>query len=550
MKQVWIVLSLLLVLLLQGSWHSADAMPAQQNADEGVCAALPQPTGRVISVSDVSGLVGAVNSAVDGDTISIADGVYNLSGQYLWIDTPNVTLRSASGNRDAVILDSNYNTGFGETITIEASNVTIADLTIREAYTHPIHVISTTSAPTDNTLIYNVHIIDPGEQAIKINPVAGGHYTDNGMVACSHIELTDSGRTHIRNNCYTGGVDAHQSRDWVIRDNRIEGFWCDAGLSEHAVHFWRASRDTIVERNLLFNNARGVGFGLDTTGNARTYTDDPCPTAVGYVDHYGGIVRNNFILASSGALFASDSGFDCGICLWNACNARAGHNTLYTANPSETFSMIEWRFLNTRATIANNLVTNLPDNHELFARDGAGGTYYGNMTTAQASWFVNASAGDLHLLPAAASAIDLVRAPSFVSDDYDAQPRPEGTLSDVGADEDMDPALVPVTNLRVTQAVQVGDTLTITLTWTPPQDAVSIEIRMAQQLINDGNWGAATVLTDSLPGDSATYTTDVPYTDGTIYFALKTSNAEEEWSLLSNNAFWPSVDVFLPLVLS
>jgi hypothetical protein len=521
-------------------------MAAQQNADEGVCAALPQPTGRVVSVSDVSSLVGAVNSAVDGDTISIADGVYNLGGQYLWIDIPNITLRSASGNRDAVVLDSNYNANSGkETITIAASNVTIADLSVREAYTHPIHVVSTTSAPTDNTFIYNVHIIDPGEQAIKINPNPGGHYTDNGMVACSHIELTDSGRTHIRNNCYTGGVDAHQSRDWVIRDNRIEGFWCQNGLSEHAVHFWRASRDTIVERNLLLNNARGVGFGLDTAGSVRTYTDDPCPTAVGYVDHYGGIIRNNFISASSGVLFASDSGFDCGICLWNACNARAGHNTLYTANPAETFSMIEWRFLNTRATIANNL-TNY---NRLVARDGAGGTSFGNVTTAQAIWFVNASAGDLHLLSAAASVIDHARAPSFVGDDYDAQPRPEGTLSDVGADEIMDPALVPVTNLRVTQAVLVGDTVTITLTWTPPQDAVSIEIRMAEQLINNGNWDVATVLTDSLPGDSATYTTDVPYNDGTIYFALRTSNAEEEWSLLSNNAFWPSVDVFLPLVL-
>ncbi|MCD6400417.1 MAG: hypothetical protein J7L73_00680, partial [Anaerolineales bacterium] len=118
---------------------------------------------------------------------------------------------------------------------------------------------------------YNVHIIDPGEQAIKINPVDNEHFPDYGTVACSHIELTDSGRTHIRNNCYTGGIDAHRARGWVVRDNLIEGFWCASGLSEHAVHFWKGSRGTLVERNDLDNNARGIGFGLIESGEGRTY---------------------------------------------------------------------------------------------------------------------------------------------------------------------------------------------------------------------------------------------------------------------------------------
>jgi len=108
------------------------------------CPPLAGPAGRVVSVSSVDGLRNAVNGALAGDTISIADGVYNLNGVYLRIDTPNVTLRSASGNREAVILDGNYITT--EIIQIVASNVTIADLTLREAYDHPIHVMSTSSA--------------------------------------------------------------------------------------------------------------------------------------------------------------------------------------------------------------------------------------------------------------------------------------------------------------------------------------------------------------------------------------------------------------------
>jgi hypothetical protein len=87
---------------------------------------------------------------------SFADGVYHLNGAYLQFDVPDVTLRSASGNRGAVILDGNYLTT--EIIQIVASNVTIADLALREAYHHPIHVMSTGGSHTNNTLIYNVHI--------------------------------------------------------------------------------------------------------------------------------------------------------------------------------------------------------------------------------------------------------------------------------------------------------------------------------------------------------------------------------------------------------
>jgi len=209
------------------------------------CAPLPPPTAPTITVSTVAELQNAVNSAAPGDTILVADGVYDLNGVYLRFDVPNVTLRSVSGNRESVILDGNYVTG--EIVQIVASNVTIADLTLREAYYHPIHVMSTSSADTTGTLIYNVHIVDPGQQAIKINPYTGEnalYFPDNGIIACSHIELTDTGRPHIRDNCYTGGVDAHQARDWIIRDNLIEGFWCDSGLSEHGIHLWRSCRDT------------------------------------------------------------------------------------------------------------------------------------------------------------------------------------------------------------------------------------------------------------------------------------------------------------------
>jgi hypothetical protein len=542
---------LVAVLMLTVTWDGTTgaSYPVHESAQStsvlsaaSHCPALPPPIGTIVNVSTITQLENAVNAALSGTTILVADGTYNLDGVYLRFAVPNVTLRSASGNREAVILDGNYVTT--EIVQIVTSNVTIADLTLREAYYHPIHVMSGDSAHTTNTLIYNVHIVDPGQQAIKINPAAAGYYTDDGVIACSRIELTDAGRPYIRDDCYTGGVDAHQSRGWVIRDNIIEGFWCSNGLSEHGIHLWRGCRDTTIERNTLRNNARGIGLGLVTSDSGRTYPDAPCPTATGYVDDYGGVIRNNFVSASDADLFASDYGFDCGICLWNSCNARALHNTVYTTDPDGTFSSIEWRFSNTRADITNNLV-----NDTMRERDGAVATQAGNLTNAQTSWFVNATSGDLHLAPTAASAIDQVTAPTGVTDDCDGDPRPIGSASDVGADEYGTPPPSAVTDLRVTRAITATGTLTAILRWTAPANAITTTLRHSGTLITEANWASAFLLASTLSGTAQTYTATVAYTSGIAYFALKPQNAEGDWSALSNNAFWPRQDIYLPLVM-
>ena len=394
---------------------------------QDLCPALPAQAGPTILVDSVAGLVDAVNSASSGTTILLDDGIYPLNGAYLRLDTPGAALRCASGNRDAVVLDGDYLTT--EIIQVAASHVTVADLTLREAYNHPIHVMSSATEDVTGTLIYNVRIIDPGQQAIKVNPVDTSHFPDQGVIACTLIELTNQGRPHIRDNCYTGGIDAHQARGWVVRDNTISGFWCPNGLSEHAIHFWRGSRDTFVERNRLVDNARGVGFGLATSGPGRTYADNPCPSAAGsYVDHYGGVIRNNFISAADAGLFASQSGFDCGICLWNACQVQAGHNSIFSTQPP--FSSIEWRFANTQAEITNNL-----SSHMMLERDGASAILSGNVTNAPTDWFVDATGGDLHLAVSASAAIDSVTPLQAVPGDIDGDSRPVGVSADVGADE-------------------------------------------------------------------------------------------------------------------
>lgn len=402
-------------------------------ATSGYCDPLPPASGNIITVdtSQSSNLDSIVASLNTGDTLLLEDGTYNLNGVSLWFNTPGVTMRSVSGNPEKVILDGGYVSN--EIVTIAASNVTIAEITIKRAYTHPIHVTTSSSGDTKGTLIYRTNIIDAREQAIKINPGYNSNFADNGTIACSSLLLTDTGRQNVNNKaspCYTGGIDAHKSRDWIVRDNRIEGFWCPTGLAQHAINFWTNSRDTEVKRNVLVDNARGVGFGLVDNGSTpRTYADNPCPQSSGeYVSHYGGIIKNNFIFTSSTGLLNSSSKVDCSICLWSACEATVVHNTVFSKG---NYASIEMRYPITKdARIYNNLA-----NRSISIRDGASGDIQGNIVNASGSLFVGGGTDEnLHLSPGAAIAIDKgYTLTDNVDIDIDGDAR--DAQPDIGADE-------------------------------------------------------------------------------------------------------------------
>lgn len=391
------------------------------------CQPLPAPTGTTVVVkpSQAGELRTIVANAKSGTTILLEDGTYQLGGgdasSRLQFLVPGVTLRSQSGDPTKVILDGGYQTN--ELVSILASNVTIAEITLMRAYDHPIHV-SGGAQTISGTTIYRVRVIDPGQQGIKIN--TGNNQTtfaDYGTIACSEIALTTAGRGQIRDNCYTGGIDGHQTWGWVVRDNRISGFYCASGLSEHAIHFWNGARDTVVERNVIIDCARGIGFGLGANGNGsqRSYPDGRY-AGLGYIGHFDGVIRNN-------AIVATQSGFDAGIALEQSRGTLVLHNSVVSKNAP--YSSIEWRFANTVVTIANNLVS-----HNLRERDGnPSATLSGNLENAPSSYFFDPWNGDLHLTSSATGALGkgVELAAGLCDDDLDAQPRP--SPRDIGADQ-------------------------------------------------------------------------------------------------------------------
>ncbi len=201
-------------------------------------------------------------------------------------------------------------------------------------------------------------------------------------------------------------MDAHHAANWTVKDNTIKGFWCPGDLSEHGIHFWRDCSDTLVERNVVIDCDRGIGFGLGWNG------------------HSGGIIRNNMIYHGESHGYA-----DVGIGLESAPGVQVYNNTIYHEHPYP--NAIEYRFTSTAGvSIANNLA-----NRAISRRDGASATLSHNLTDALAGWFVDPDSGDLHLASEVSTVVDQAQAISGLTDDFDQDSRPLGGGYDIGADE-------------------------------------------------------------------------------------------------------------------
>ena len=387
------------VLLVPGA---SDARPALS------APALPPPLGPVVNVSNEAELQAAVAAVSSNVTIVLAPGVYHLTRTlYFNGSFTDIGIRGGTGNADDVVLvgPGMTRTDYGEVphgmwTGNGVDGITIANLTIREVYYHPIIF----NAGTQRPHVYNVHLIDAGQQFIKSNPAGNGVGAGNGIVEYSTFEFTTTARDY-----YSNGVDIIGAANWIIRDNLFRNLQAPPGqLLGPSVLAWRGSSNTITERNTFVNCARGIAYGLDDeTGNA----------------HAGGAVRNNFFYRSS------SQGGDTGIYIADSPGTQVVNNTVVL---SGTYgAAIEYRYPGTTgATIANNLVDGT-----IWARDGATATLVANVTNATADLFDNPATGDLHLRSTATVAIDQGVALSDAATDWDGELRPNGGGYDIGADE-------------------------------------------------------------------------------------------------------------------
>lgn len=363
---------------------------------------LPPSAGAIV-VQNSAELVSAVAEAnAGGDkNILLQDGVYTLEDM-LWIGADGVTVSSLSGKRGAVIIQGAGMDGpVTHVFNVAGSHFAARHLTLRRVSQHAVQL----QLDVDAVLLQDLHILDIGEQMVKApyDPDDMTSTCDNGIMENCLLEYSAG----IGPQWYIGGIDVHNGRNWIVRANIFKGIRSpNDAPAEHAIHFWTGSQDTLVERNLIINCDRGIGFGLGDRG------------------HGGGIIRNNMIYHDATEGFA-----DVGIGLESAADAQVYNNTIYQQHSYA--NAIEYRFTATTGVfIANNLC-----NKAIARRDGASATLENNLTNAQGNWFVDSSSGDLHLSSAIAAVVDRGAAIAGLNDDFDADSRPQGAAVDIGADE-------------------------------------------------------------------------------------------------------------------
>jgi hypothetical protein len=163
-----------------------------------------------------------------------------------------------------------------------------------------------------------------------------------------------------------------------------------------------------------------------------------------YFDHAGGVVRNNFVYLAPGLMSPGrTASSDGSVIAWNSPGTQIDHNS-FLLNSNE-FYAIEFRFSTTTNCTARNNLADTP----VHLRDAATALLNSNLSTAKPNLFVNPVAADLHLLATATNVIDKAPSLSTVTNDFDGDPRPRGSSSDIGADEFTTNAPPRITGLRL-----------------------------------------------------------------------------------------------------
>jgi hypothetical protein len=383
----------------------------------------PAPGPDAVWVSTEPELQTAVANLQSGQTVVVRPGTYNLT-RPLYVgktaQVQHVVIRGATDDFNDVVIRGagmdNPAVPFGISV-YNAQDVTIANLSVGEVYYHALDLQGVQGA--ERVRAYHNRFFDAGEQILKSN--AGGGGVDDCVLEYNLIEFTTGPSVidHGGGTGYTGGLHAHETDRWVIRDN----LWRNVHTPDWVQHtfaptvlMWNRSADTVVEGNTFVDCDRAVAFGLIDLG--------------GESDHRGGVIRNNFVYQRPG-LFSADrrSWSDGQLLAYNSPGTVIAHNTVLT-NGNSRFSLeTRWAAVEFR----NNL-TDAPYR----GRDGGTFVDSGNVTTATPDMFVNPAAADLHLRDTSAVrelVIDRADPLHGTAADWDGAARPIGGGYDVGADE-------------------------------------------------------------------------------------------------------------------
>lgn len=374
--------------------------------------ALARAKGSVVEVSDVGGLIRAIEEARPGETILLADGHYMMP-RYVRIAADNVTLRGASGHRERVVIDG-AQSRHGELLGISAcSGVIIADLSIQNIKWNGFKINSETNV--QKLTIYNciIHNIwQRGVKGVKV-PKANREAVRPKQCRIQYClfyndrpkRLSDDEADIAKGN-YIAGIDVMFAKDWVISDNVFIGIQGRTYEGRGAVFIWHDSQDCVVERNIIIDCDVGLQLGNPHRPSEIQHHCVRC------------IARNNFITRAPEAGIVTVYTKDC----------KLLNNTIHEPQ-SRMGRLIRTVFTNDGLLIANNLISG----PRMSVQSAGNVTLLNNLVKDLTGVFVDPERGNLHLRDAATDVVDQGAAIDEVVDDIDGESRVG--RPDIGADE-------------------------------------------------------------------------------------------------------------------
>jgi len=373
---------------------------------------LPRSEGPTVEVSDVQGLIEALRNAKPRQTILLADGHYMMP-RYVQITADNVTLRSASGRRERVIIDG-AESRHRELIGISAcSGVTIANLTIQNIRCNGFKINSETNV--QNLTIYNCIIHNIWQRGVKGVKVPRENRSATRPRNCriqyclfynDRPKRLSDDPSDIAQGNYVAGIDVMYATDWIISDNVFLGIQGRTFEGRGAIFIWHDSRDCVIERNIIIDCDVGLQFGNPHRDSETTY-------------HCVGLIaRNNFITRAPEAGIVTVYTKDC----------KVLNNTIHDPE-SRSQRLLRTVFTNDGLVFANNLLSGPGIRNKSDSKI----SFVNNLIKDLTDYFVNPASGNLHLKNGAINAVDKGVTLAEVTKDFDRQPR--GSKPDIGADE-------------------------------------------------------------------------------------------------------------------
>ncbi|HYF49217.1 MAG TPA: hypothetical protein VEJ63_07420 [Planctomycetota bacterium] len=361
-----------------------------------------------MAVANVEQLRAAINSVKDGETISIADGTYQLV-PYVWLrNKKNVAIRGASGDPTKVILrgkgwDQGGDHDDEDIMWLEAcENITIADITFTEVHAYGLKVNPVGNPKNIN--VYNCHFKNIGIRGIKGTRSDPQCKLWGGSVRYCFFENTKiPPKNWQADGDYITSIDMMALDGWTFSDNVFKDIKGANEQARGAVFVWVDSANVVVERNVFVNCDRGVCFGNASNPG-------------GVVHLKNGVCRNNMFVTTSVDAMVEIS--------WSE-NVKVYHNTILKRKPNTRGIRVINGTNCKDVEIANNL------NGGGFELSGA--KEINNYTGAMTDYFVYPEHGNLRLTPAAVAAINKGQPIPDVKEDYDGGAR--DAQPDLGASE-------------------------------------------------------------------------------------------------------------------